>query len=267
MSRQIHVADIDETIRILQDTDKSLVRFGDGEMLMISGRKIGFQSYDEKLSGELAGIITSRDEGLIVALPDIFNGLDKYVPSTAAFWKEHLFFYRKKYLQYCSSDYRYGSAFFSRCYMSMKDKSRSGEYFREIRKIWQGKRIVVVEGAMTHNGVGNDLFDECESVERIICPSSDAYARMDEIVELCEQHDKDKIFLVSLGPAAKSLVKRLYDSGFRALDIGQLDTEYDWFREGGSQKHPLAKHKLISRQDNAAAGYDAYLAQIMAVVE
>lgn len=42
----------------------------------------------------------------------------------------------------------------------------------------------------SRSGVGNDLFDDANSVERIICPSKNAYSKIDEIESLIEGHAK-----------------------------------------------------------------------------
>ena len=44
MPHEISVMSVDETIHELRTTNKSLVRFGDGEMLIIRGGNIAFQN-------------------------------------------------------------------------------------------------------------------------------------------------------------------------------------------------------------------------------
>lgn len=263
----VDVMSVDETISELINTEKSLVRFGDGELLMIRGGDIHFQKVDDKLSSELADIIKFQHDGLMVSVQDIFQGLSMYVPKSRKFWKEHLFFYNSYYKELCNTERIYASTSFSRGYITIADKNQSGIWFENIKKIWEGKDVVVVEGATTHNGVGNDLLNSAKSVKRIICPSKNAYARIDEIRNECFNMPKESLFLISLGPAAKPLVRDLYLEGFRAIDIGQLDSEYEMYLAGAREKIEISKHKVLSEEDNRGAGYEKYLAEIVERIE
>ena len=147
-------------------------------------------------------------------------------------------------------------------YYALEDKGQCGKWAEDIRQIWNDKDVVVVEGERTHNGVGNDLLDTAKSIERIIGPSAQAYAKVDEILSCCKEYPKDRLFLVSLGVAAKFLVEKLFLEGYRALDIGNLDMEYEWYLHQAKGKEKLAKHDIVGEEANREAGYDAYLAQI-----
>lgn len=45
-------------------------------------------------------------------------------------------------------------------------------------------------------------------------------------------YDKDFIHILMCGPTAKVLVVDLTDMGFRALDLGHLAKDYDWYYKG-----------------------------------
>ncbi len=255
----VRVMSVDETIDELINTDKSLVRFGDGELLMIRGRDVHFQKANPQLEAELAEILKYPYDGLMVSVQDIFSGLKLYVPKSIIFWKEHLLFYNKYYRKLCNKNRIYASTSFSRSYITIQDKSQSVRWFGKIKEIWKDKDVVIVEGAATRNGVGNDLLDTAGSVKRIICPSKNAYARFDEIRNECYKQSKDVLFLVTLGPAAKQLVRDLYLNGYRAIDIGQLDYEYRLFLQGATSKDEPTK---------AIEGpLDKYLSEILIRIE
>ena len=148
------------------------------------------------------------------------------------------------------------------CYYYAADRSGCGTQFAKIRKIWENRDVVVVEGEKTHNGVGNDLLDTARSVERIICPPSNAYGAIPAILDACTAYDKDRLFLLSVGVAAKFLAVDLFERGYRVLDIGNLDMEYEWFVTRSPGKRKLAKHDLVTEEANRAAGHTAYLEQI-----
>ena len=258
----IKVTGIEETIEELIRTEKSLVRLGDGEITMIRGRDLSFQKVNPEIVEGLKRILEYRYEDLMTAIPEIFGDLRIYRKESSDFWKEHLLFSRKVYQTYCNPQKVYANAYISRFYYPMEDKNQCGKWIENIKQIWKGKDIVIVEGEKTHNGVGNDLLDNAKSVERIIGPSEQAYGKVDEILEYCKEYPKDRLFLVSLGIAAKFLAEKLFLEGYRVLDIGNLDMEYEWYLHQAEFKEKIPKHDVIGEEANRKAGYHEYLAQI-----
>ena len=111
-----------------------------------------------------------------------------------------------------------------------------------------------------------DLFENAASIERIICPSSQAWERYTEILDACRQLPKDRLMLVSLGAAGKVLTVDLHRLGYRVIDVGSLDMEYGWFCEGAAEKCRVIKHEIHTREENEAAGYFDYLDQILTTI-
>lgn len=262
LHNRIQVHTVDETIDELLHTNKSMVRFGDGEIVMIKGGSLMLQKASPEIARGLAEILRYTEEDLIVTIPGVFETLSDHRKASRQFWRDHLFFCRKIYEKYCNPNRIYFNTFVSRCYYYLEDRDGVGAKFAKIRKIWENKDIVIVEGERTHNGVGNDLFDTARSIERIICPPSDAYRAVPAILNACTDYDKDRLFVLSVGVAAKFLAVELFQRGYRALDIGNMDMEYEWYVRRAPGKIRLEKHELISEKENRAAGYEEYLEQI-----
>lgn len=260
---RIKVHSVDETLDVLLNTEKSMVRFGDGEIVVLSGKNIFFQTSSKEISNGLKRIIQYQYDDLIVTLPDIFENLDIYVPESRLFWKDHLLFFRKVYNKFCNLNRIYYNTSVSRCYVTLVDKRLCAGWFEKFRKVFKDKKLVVIEGYTTHNGVGNNLFEYAVSIDRIICPSRNAYAVREQIKEKCLEYEKDRLFLFSLGITAKGLVEELFLLGYRVLDIGNLDMEYEWFLNNVCKKVPLYKHQIVGEKENKEAGYDKYLEQIV----
>lgn len=258
----VRVHSIEETIEELIRTEKSMVRFGDGEITMIRGRSLSFQQAENDIAEGLKRLLSYQHENMIVGIPEIFGDLSIYRKESRQFWKDHLLFGRKIYEKYCNPDRIYYNSYITRFYYPIADKSRSGAWIEGIRQIWKDKDVVVVEGERTHNGVGNDLLDTAGSVERIIGPSEQAYCKVDEMLECCKEYSKDRLFLLSLGIAAKFLAEKLFLEGYRVIDIGNLDMEYEWYLRQANSKEKIEKHDIIGEEANRKAGYDAYLEQI-----
>ncbi|MCD7726130.1 MAG: GT-D fold domain-containing protein [Clostridiales bacterium] len=252
LRNRIRVQTIDETIWELVNTEKSMVRFGDGEIVMIRGVDLMLQKASPEIGAGLARILGYEYDGLMVTIPGVFDTLSDHRKASRQFWKDHLLFSRKTYEKYCNPNRIYGTTFVSRCYYYPKDRSKCAEWFAKIKKIWENKDIVIVEGTKTHNGVGNDLFDTAGSIERIICPPKDAYAALPEIMEACGQYGRDRLFLLSIGVAAKFLALELFQKGYRVLDIGNMDLEYEWYVRQAPDKIPIPKHDIMGEAANRA---------------
>lgn len=262
IKNRIRVYTVDETIKVIANSEKSMVRFGDGEITIIKGKDLELQQSNPEISKNLRRILGYEYENLIVTIPEIFGDFSMYRKESKQFWKEHLLIYRKVYNECCNPEKIYYSTSFSRFYYAYSNKSKCSLWADQIRQIWKDKELVIIEGERTHNGVGNDLFATAKSIERIIGPASNAYDRVDEILSCCRTYSKDKLFLVSLGVAAKLITEQLFLEGYRVLDIGNLDVEYEWYLHQEKRKVPLAKNKIIGEEANKKAGYYEYLKEI-----
>lgn len=239
---KIVVKNIDETLDFILANHSSVARYGDGEMDIMAGHSIPYQDYNEDLANRLKNILKQQsNEEFVVCLSDVFQGLERYNDFAAGFWRGHLEHYKNLYQEYCVADW-YGSTFISRPYIDLVDKSLSEGYFAKIRQLWDSRDILIVEGETSRSGVGNDLFDNAKSIKRIICPSRNAFEKYDQIKEAVLQHGKDCLVLIMLGPTAKALSYDISKQGYQCIDIGHIDSEYEWFKMRATHKVKL-NHK------------------------
>ena len=66
-----------------------------------------------------------------------------------------------------------------------------------------------------------------------------------------------------LRASSKPLVYDLVHKGYRAIDIGNLDMEYEWFLHHSNNKYQLLKHDIDNETLDRKLGYDEYLSQIV----
>ena len=263
----IKVKGIDETLDYIIENKSSLVRFGDGEINMLAGHSIPYQDYDEELVSIMRDIIgqESREE-LVVCLPDAFTDRFRFTYWAIPFWKDHLDHYMDFYRELCSNSW-YGSTFVSRPYIDFEDKSQAKAQFEKLKSIWKNRDLLIVEGATSRSGVGNDLFDEANSIKRIICPSHSAFSRVHEIEQEIEKHAAGRLILCMLGPTAKVLAYHLSQKGYQVLDIGHIDSEYEWMKMGAKTKVKFS-HKHTAEynfdQDIEFIEDETYNSQIVA---
>ena len=263
----IQVKGIDATLDYIIENKSSLVRFGDGEINMLAGHSIPYQDYDEELVSTMRDIIgqESRKE-LVVCLPDAFTDRFRFTYWAIPFWKDHMDHYMDFYRELCSDSW-YGSTFVSRPYIDFEDKSQAKAQFEKLKSIWKNRDLLIVEGATSRSGVGNDLFDEANSIKRIVCPSHSAFSRVHEIEQEIEKHANDRLILCMLGPTAKVLAYHLSKKGYQVLDIGHIDSEYEWMKMGAKTKVKFS-HKHTAEynfdQDIEFIEDETYNSQIVA---
>ena len=265
----IQVKGIDETLDYIIENKSSLIRFGDGEINMLAGHSIPYQDYDEELVSAMRDIIgqESREE-LVVCLPDAFTDRFRFTSWAIPFWKDHMDHYMDFYRELCSNSW-YGSTFVSRPYIDFEDKSQAKAQFEKLKSIWKNRDLLIVEGATSRSGVGNDLFDEANSINRIICPSHSAFSRVHEIEQEIEKHAAGRLILCMLGPTAKVLAYHLSRKGHQVLDIGHIDSEYEWMKMGAKTKVKFS-HKHTAEynfdQDIEFIEDETYNSQIVAKI-
>lgn len=263
------IASIDETIQRIVEGRCSVSRFGDGEMLLTSpDKEIGFQKGDPALALRLREVLTSHDEGHLVCISDAFEDLYRFNRKARRFWRTHFFLYGSWWDRLLVSERLYYNTFVTRPYMDYASKEDCGRWFKDMKRIWDGRDVVFIEGEKSRLGVGNDLFDNVRSIRRILCPPRDAFDRYDDILVEARKLEKDALFLIALGPTATVLSYGLYKAGYQAIDAGHVDVEYEWWRMGALRKVKLERKYVNEAADGkqvADAG-DEYRKQIIATI-
>ena len=226
-----------EAIRAMVDEHKSMARFGDGEFSAIAGRvRHRFQSeVDEKLGARLLEVLHSQEEYLIIGIASNYGSLDRYTEQSKREIRRYLQpKVRKEHLQLLSKDKVYYDAYVTRPYVMYADNDTEAPKtrFDALKKIWDGRDCVIVEGVMTRVGEGTDLLNNAMSVETILGPAENAFNEYDRLLSDCLEKPKNKLFLLALGPTATVLAYDLCKAGYQAIDIGHLDLEYEWFLRG-----------------------------------
>lgn len=229
-----------ETIDKIINEKCSIGRFGDGEFFLLTKEKglSRYQDINDRLSERLLEIMNSQEEKFLVGIPKIFvpEDLEFRTDSSKKWWNDYLLQHRQRWYKYINFNKIYANACFTRNYIVVKDKSTCKDYFKNIKRIWNNRNILIVEGKYSRLGIGNDLFSNTKSIKRILAPNENAFLKYDEILREVKKQSKDKLVLIALGPTATVLSYDLYKLGYQALDIGYIDVEYEWFLKGIEDK-------------------------------
>ena len=228
----------EECIEKIVNEKKSIARYGDGEFKWILGiKQNSFEKGSQKLAKELKQIIEEDNENLIVGITHSMFTLKNYNYEAKNYWCRFLEQYIKDIKQIVRYDKKYCDASITRPYIDYKSKKGCAKKFANLKKIWDKKHILIVEGRYTRLGVTNDFFDNSKKINRILCPEKNAYAKVDEIEkEIIKNYKKGMIVLISLGPTATVLASRLSKKNIQTIDIGHIDVEYEWFLNNATEK-------------------------------
>lgn len=228
------IAPIEHTLDLIINKHCSIVRFGDGELGLIDKQRFHkFQKDDDQLAKRLYEVLQSKEERCLVAIADNYGSLDKMTERGAESIRRYMTSgARELHMRLLDMNREYHNAYITRPYIYFKDKENAGERFENIKKIWENRDLVIIEGHMTRLGVGNDLLDNAKSIRRILGPGVNAFDFYDQIMKEAFKIQKDVLFLVALGPTATVMAYDLFKAGYQAIDIGHIDVEYEWYRRG-----------------------------------
>lgn len=267
---QITIISETDTVQHIVDSGSSVARFGDGEFRWISGiSNNSFQEVDLKLSHRLAEVLKSNDESLMVCVPQNLVSQIGYTTSDGLAWKKLLVNNWTEWRQMIDIHKTYYDANFTRPYIDRIDKDRAGSRFDALKKIWQNKSVLIVEGEYTRFGVGNDLFQNNQKIGRVICPATNAFAKYEEILDkILDNLDGYDLVLIALGPTATVLAYDLNKkvANIQAIDIGHLDIEYEWYKSGVQTRKPV-DNKYVNEVKNSHAETDSFSPNLLKAYE
>lgn len=250
------------TVESIRDNKVSIARFGDGEFNIAFKKKgTGFQSYDENLGNDLLNVLRfSKEKSISLGIPHGYTStkLDKFRVKT--FWWSYITRNNHSIRRFVSESQRneFLDASFTRVITEVNDRDLVNRILDDTKKIWKGKNVLIVEGAGTGFGSGNDLLKETNSVSRIIAPAVNAYSKIDKIRKsiknfLLEQENLDNVIvLYALGPTATILASD-FSSVVQSIDIGHLDLQYEYLKKGFYKRV-----KINNKYDNEMSDGDQY---------
>lgn len=238
---ELNILTREDTISYILKNKCSIARFGDGEIDLMIGISIGFQEKNKNLRDCLREVHTT--DKCLVCIPYVFDksffNKEVFKPSAYKFWRKHLFRRKRYYKKYFMKNSVMGNTFITRFYMDFINPIDVKGHVKNLKKLWNKRDVIFVEGEKTRLGIGNDLFDNANSIRRILCPATDAFNKYDEIVSaIKEVAKKDDLIICALGPTATILAYNLSNE-YQVFDLGHIDIEYEWFLRSAKEKIPI----------------------------
>lgn len=238
----------EDLLKKIINEGQSLCRYGDGEFeIMLGNERPWFQCVDKKLSKRLEEVIHSDEPDILIAIAKNFGCLDDFKEPMADDIREYMSdAKRQNIMQYVDETKVYYDAYVTRPYIIYKDKRNAEKIFPLFKQLFANRDIVLIEGRHAKIGVNNDLFHGALSLKRIICPDKNAWDKYDEILlKVLNTAKTGDLVCISLGPTATVLAYDVAKKGIQAIDIGQIDNEYDWFLSGAKDREKI-RGKLVA---------------------
>lgn len=227
-----HMMSMEKTMQEIEEKKLSVSRFGDGEFKwMLNMPQDSFQTQSEELRNALIKTLNTNDPRLLLCTTDCFDELNQYKRDVKWFWGYIMSRERDKLEKIFPRNYEFGNLNVTRFYIDYKNTNHVKTLIEMWKKIWNDKDILIVEGCYTRLGVGNDLFDNVKSIQRILAPAKNAFDYYDDILKKTIKYSDGKdMVLLALGPTATVMAADLALHEIRAIDIGHIDIEYEWYR-------------------------------------
>lgn len=266
----------ERTLRYIAKHQCSIARYGDGEFdLITSARDLNFQPRNAQLAQRLSDTLRIRDDRLLLCVPRCFNTIRGCNDHSGTFWIEwgKKDRHHQKIVDLIRSHtgiaYRFGDSQITRPYIDWVDSKRAERTFPMLKKLWEGRDVLIVEGEQTRLGVGNDLYAGAASIKRILAPATGAFEHYDAILQTILEHHRGELILMALGPTATILAADLAARDIQALDIGNIDIEYEWFLRGAKERTPIPgkfTNEASGGREVSDCQDETYLSQIIARV-
>lgn len=271
----VSIMNSEDTIAYIKKHHCSIARYGDGEFgLMLKTGAEGYQEISEDLSKALKDVFRKASSEVLICIPYPMASTRECRRGGKQFWKRWALEQQEAVVSEIrrlmdGKKYVFGDSFVSRPYTGFELKSKAERTFQQLKELWKDRDVLIVEGAGTRMGVGNDLFDEAKSVKRILAPAENAFRAYDAIKDSILTHWNGELVIMALGPTATILAVDLSQEGIQALDMGHLDIQYEWFLTGTAYQ-PVA-NKYVNEVTGAntfqASDDQRYLSQIVAQVD
>lgn len=267
-----------KTLDYIKKYQCSIARYGDGEFDHILDLKDeGFQVRSQALAEGLVKVLKSKNHRLLLCIPRCYNTTKGCNAHSKEFWIEwgkngHHEQIINLIRETAGRNYLFGDSQITRPYIDWKTTKRAEKTFPLLKSLWENRELIIVEGEQTRLGVGNDLYSGAKSIKRILTPAINAFESYDKIKQAIVDNYHGELIIMALGPTATILAADLADLGMQALDIGNIDIEYEWYLQKATNRVPI-NGKFTNEAKNGSGRVvsdcndPVYLSQIIARVD
>lgn len=224
-----------ETVERLVEQPLSFARFGDGEFLLMLRITFAlrFQKNSFALQDALRDVFTRPTDDLIIGFPHQFH-----TPHWTNVWSDIW----TEVQSLAPADVMFGDSHVTRPIFFEEFGTPGLDLWRQV---WDGKSVTVVTGRSGRFSLVDEVFGNVADLDTVWSEPENAFEDLDRVVAELASRPRTDLYLLSLGPAATVLARRLADRGMRAIDVGHLSDSYLSAFEGAS----LPEHRPTVNPD------------------
>ena len=212
-------------------SNKSIARYGDGEIMVMAGLGIAFQEYDAVLARRLQEIVHNHDENLMVGIPHIFYYpylypdmvVNNHLSVSKQFNIEGVALWRNRLNKWIDIE---------TVYYSTDISGLTSEQFVVFRDFLRDKHVVLTLCKEAFDAYQHNLFDTAKKIDYVFIPNKHAFRQYDAVLQKLSSFPKKALHILMAGPAADLWAVDLCAQGFRALDLGHIAKTYDYAMRG-----------------------------------
>ena len=220
---KIKVLDFDNTFELLEKTQKSFVRIGDGEIRLINGENQPFQIYEEEIADRLKSVLRVQQENLYVGI-----NYSYYSHFPFDYERRNAYDFRCSMSKLCNHDITYIDAGVTCAKIPFAPHDVASEYVTRWKNMFKNKDIVIVCGAGVLDKLSYDVFEYANSKRFIYGLRKNSWDEHDRIMEeITSSVKKGELLVFILGMAGKAMIPDLVNIGYTCWDVGHLAKYYD----------------------------------------
>lgn len=279
---KLRIWNSEQTLRYILTSGCSVSRYGDGEFQMIKHLKQmqgnpktfnidTFQNFDPLLAQRLDEVLHSENPACMICIPHGFRDSKVHRGYDRTFIEREYLEVRALvgHLRNRSEKQPIGDSYFTRFYLNRADISDYSSYVSLLKRLWDQRDVLIVEGTHSRLGIGNDLFDNANTIRRVLAPATNAFACYKQLLAEIDKLARDSLVLLALGQTATVLAYDLARKGHQAIDIGHVDIEYEWMRMKATKKVAVPNKYVNEVQEGriqTSLEDASYLKQIVAKI-
>ena len=225
-----NIEDREATLQELINSDRSLIRFGEGELGHLENIPEPFQEVDPLLKERLIEILGSDDPRIMLCLNRNF-----WYGDICTTMKEicQFVWVRRVVENYMVPGKKYYNTNVTFSYIrNIDNPSILEDWYAKWRSVWAGKDVLIVCGDRVFNDIEYNIFDNAKSMEWLHVPTCNAFEQYDAILADIRKTDSHRLVILIVGPTATVLAYDLtIQDNRRCLDLGHLAQDYDAYRK------------------------------------
>lgn len=225
--KHLNIFDIDQTLDLIEQSNKSFVRTSDGEIKAMMGEDHAFQKYEKEVTDRLINLMEQPRDNILVGINRNYFIPLKQIEDNW-YYRRNAYEFRSFYLKHCNESIKYIDSCCTGGRHNDSDRTVIKRHYERWKNLFKDRDLVIVCGNGILDSLEYDIFELANSKEYIYGPKTNAWDKHDEIInKITDNVSKDKILVFILGQAGKAMIPELTDMGYICWDVGHLAKYYN----------------------------------------